>query len=383
MKRAICFLLIISVFICLSGCDKVKESKPSKDKILGVWFSYSELDNMLSGGNFKEDFKAAVNNCKSLKITDLFIHIRPFCDSIYPSEYFPLRQSALNADFDVLDFIVTICHKKNIRVHGWINPYRVRTADSDINTLPENSPARRWLEDDNPDNDSNVSILDGIYLNPASHTATRLITDGIREVLEKYPLDGIHFDDYFYPTESADFDKASYSNYSDSIKNALPLAEWRRANVNAFISTVSNTVKALNRDVIFSISPAASVEKNYQSYYADVNFWVENNYVDWIMPQLYFGFNYPDKSFCFDSLFKEWQDLSKCGNAKLIIGLAAYKIDTDNEIEREEWSNGNLLSREIKHAATADGFCFFSYSSLFGNSENQIAERENIEKAIV
>lgn len=379
MKRAICIFTVIFLILGMSGCAEQTESKATTEKIVGVWFSYSELDAMLLSGDFKAEFTKALNNSKNLNITDFFIHIRPFCDSLYPSEYFPLRQSASNVNFDVLEFIVKACHERNIRVHGWINPYRVRTADSDINALSENNPVRQWLLDQNTENDSNVCLLDGIYLNPASHAATRLITDGIREVIEKYEIDGIHFDDYFYPTESAEFDKISYEAYSVNIKNPLSLEEWRRANINAFISSVSSTVKAMNKEIIFSISPAASVQKNYQSYYADVKLWVENGYIDWIMPQLYFGFNYPDESFRFEHLFKEWQGLSKNQNVKLIIGLAAYKIDTENETESEEWSSGNVLSRQIKHATQADGFCFFSYTSLFSENKNNVNERQNIE----
>jgi len=381
MKKLMCIFTVICFLVSISGCAKrVVNKAVSPQKIMGIWFSYSEIDSMLLSGDFKGEFMTALNNAENLNITDFFIHIRPFCDSLYPSDYFPLRQSVANVDFDVLEFIIKVCHEKNIRVHGWINPYRVRTTDSDINALSENSPARRWLNDSNPDNDSNVCLLGGIYLNPASYEATRLITDGIREVMEKYNIDGIHFDDYFYPTESAEFDKISYESYSKNIKNPLPLAEWRRANVNAFIGNISTAIKAVNKDIIFSISPAASVEKNYQSYYADVKLWVENSYVDWIMPQLYFGFDYPDENFHFDTLFKEWEKLSKDSSAKLIIGLAAYKIDTDNEIEREEWSSGNLLIREIKYASAADGFCFFSYSALFSDGENNIKERKNIEQ---
>ena len=385
MKRAVCIFTVIFLLFSMSGCTEraISKSKSTPQKVMGVWFSYSELDAMLNSGDFKAEFIKALNNSENLKLTDFFIHIRPFCDSLYPSEYFPLRQSVTNVDFDVLDFIITACHERNIRVHGWINPYRISATDSDINILPENCPARLWLSDQNADNDSNICLMSGIYLNPASSEATRLITDGIREVIQKYKIDGIHFDDYFYPTESEDFDKSSYQHYAENVENPLTLQEWRRANVNAFISSVSSTIKALNKDVVFSISPAASIDKNYISYYADVKLWVENGYVDWIMPQLYFGFEYPDENFRFDVLFKDWNDLAKNKDVRLIIGLSPYKIGNGGETEGEEWSSGNLISREIEYAKDADGFCFFSYSSLFSQQENNVKERQNIEQLVV
>ena len=218
-------------------------------------------------------------------------------------------------------------------------------------------------------------------MNPSSNEVQKLITDGIRETLDNYDIDGIHFDDYFYPTESYEFDNASYELYRQKANNPLSEDDWRRANINTFISSVKNSLTYRNKNLIFSISPSASIEKNYKSYYADIKFWLSNDLVDWIMPQLYFGFLYPDKNFCFDELFNNWRELSKDSNAKLIIGLASYKVDTQNEEEMEEWSSGDLLMREIEYAkSNADGFCFFSYSSLFGDSENQINERTNKQK---
>lgn len=377
MKRAVCVLLLMTLFFTSSGCLKLDKKEKTEQKIIGVWFSYSELDSMLNSGNFKDEFKTAVNNCKDFGVSDVFIHIRPFGDSLYKSKYFPLRQSAESVDFDVLEFITEHCHTNGIRVHGWINPYRIRTADSDINALSDGSKVKEWLGDQNAYNDTNVCLLGGIYLNPASSESKRLIIDGIREIIENYSVDGIHFDDYFYPTDSEEFDKASYGAYLQSAKVPLSLSDWRRTNINAFVSNVSKILKSYDRQLIFSISPAASVEKNYQIYYADIENWIQNGYVDWIIPQLYFGFDYPDKNFCFDVLFSEWHQLSQKGNAQLIIGLAPYKIDTQSENEKEEWSSGNLLKREIDYAATAEGFCFFSYSSLFSHNKNNVKEREN------
>lgn len=379
MKRVICIILSVCMIFFFCSCGQDKNTNAQKEKVSGVWFSYSELDSMLLNGDFKENFLNAIEKCSGFNITDVFIHIRPFCDSIYPSNFYPLRESVKDKEYDVLEYIIDICHKKDIRVHAWINPYRVTSTTVNVTELPDDCPAKIWLTDKESQNDTNVCLLDGIYLNPSSVGATRLITDGIREVVEKYDIDGLHFDDYFYPTESYDFDKISYEEYSNNAKNPMSHYDWRRANINAFISSVKNILDYQNKDIIFSISPSASIEKNYNSYYADIEFWLNNNLVDWIIPQLYFGFSYPDKNFCFDELFESWENISAKSDAKLIIGLASYKIDIQNDIELEEWSRGDLLKREIEYAQNdADGFCFFSYTSLFGNSENQVKERENI-----
>lgn len=291
------------VLMLAVGCTKVTEPSDtgSNSYITGVWISYSELDSMLSG-NFKAEFSAAVQNCVAREITDVFVHIRPFCDSYYPSKYFPLRQT-VKQDYDVLEYMISECHQNGISFHAWLNPYRVRTADSDISALPQNSPARRWVEDQNAEDNLNVSLVGGIYLNPASSEVRTLILDGIREIIDNYAVDGIHFDDYFYPTIDEEFDKQSYNDYCAATQNPLSLGDWRRANVNALVSGAYTAIKFKSKDIIFSISPSASVDDNYNKHYADVVAWCDSGCVDYIIPQLYLVFNIPtpitDLTICF------------------------------------------------------------------------------------
>ena len=296
------------------------------------------------------------------------MHTRAFCDSVYNSKYFPLRDSARGYDFDILEYMISKCHENQIKFHAWLNPYRVRTADSDVQSLSTESPARIWLEDSDTLNDNNVCISDGIYLNPASSEARRLVIDGIREIANNYDIDGIHFDDYFYPTQSEEFDAASYAEYCADNQNPISLDEWRRANVNALISGSYTAVKFINSDIIFSISPSASIEENYDRYYADIQLWVESGCVDYIIPQLYFGFDYPDRNYCFDNLLKIWQKITDDTETKLLIGLASYKIKTQNEPDKQEWANGaEVISRQVQicqKSSDISGHIFFSYSSL-------------------
>ena len=368
------FLCVIMILIMLAGCSPVEKEnsvtagQSSDSYVTGVWISYAELGGMLAGGNFKNNFEKAIANCKSRGITDVFVHTRAFCDSVYNSKYFPLRDSAREYDFDILEYMISKCHENQIKFHAWLNPYRVRTADSDVQSLSTESPARIWLEDSDTLNDNNVCISDGIYLNPASSEARRLVIDGIREIANNYDIDGIHFDDYFYPTQSEEFDAASYAEYCADNQNPISLDEWRRANVNALISGSYTAVKFINSDIIFSISPSASIEENYDRYYADIQLWVESGCVDYIIPQLYFGFDYPDRNYCFDNLLKIWQKITDDTETKLLIGLASYKIKTQNEPDKQEWANGaEVISRQVQicqKSSDISGHIFFSYSSL-------------------
>lgn len=366
MKRLLCVMLTL---LLLAGCSEAKTQVPKdmQDYITGVWVSYSELDTMLQK-DFKAQFDTAVQNSLSRGVTDMFVHIRPFCDSYYPSQYFPLRQTVEAYDFDVLEYMINTCHKNGIKFHAWLNPYRVRTADSEISLLPDNSPAKQWLNDETEENDTNVSLVGGIYLNPTSSEARQLIIDGIREIIENYAVDGIHFDDYFYPTTEAAFDEQSYTEYCDQTQKPLALAEWRRANVNALISGVYTAIKFKDKDIIFSVSPSASIDENYNKHYADIVAWCKNDCVDYIIPQLYFGFEYPDNNFKFDNLLDEWKSKVNGTNVKLLIGLATYKINTQSEPDRAEWANGTeVINRQIsicKDAEDIAGHIYFSYSSM-------------------
>lgn len=386
MKRVLC--LLMAVCLCFSGCDspEVPPEAPAPDiYVKGVWFTYSEINSMLNSADFKREFQSAADNCKSFGITDAFIHIRAFCDSIYKSRYFPLTESARKYNYDVFEYMIGVCKDRGIRVHAWINPYRIKTGTTDFNTLPEDSIPGGWLLDQDPQNDINICFSNGIYLNPASGEAQRLIIDGIKEVLLNYPIDGIHFDDYFYPTTDPQFDKASYENYAKGNEAAMELPFWRRANVNALIGGCYAAIKFIDKDIIFSISPAASVGKNYSEYYADVSAWVKSGCVDWVIPQLYFGFEYPVEDYCFEQLLSIWKNtLASYKNTRLIIGLAAYKVGTDQEPDNEEWgAHDDILLRQTEICAAdaaVSGHIFFSYSSLFSGKEANKRARELLMK---
>lgn len=383
-------ICIIAVLIfCLSGCTapKVKDAGNSGTAQSGVWISYSEINSMLLSENgFKNEFSQVLSNLKELEIENVYIHVRAFCDSLYPSKYFPKMKALDGYDYDVLEYITKTLKAENIKVHAWINPYRVSTSTTDVNTLDTDSPAYIWLNDQIPENDKNVCLSGGIYLNPAEAEVRNLVINGIKEILENYDVDGIHFDDYFYPTTEASFDEISYKNYSESNQNPLSLEDWRRNNVNLLISGCYDAVKYKNSDVIFSVSPMASLDKNYNNLYADVAEWINGEYVDVIIPQIYFGFSYPQEEFRFQNMLETWKKAVKNSNVGLCIGLGFYKGVPELEEDRQEWENNfDIISRQVeicKKDQTVEGYVYFSYSSLFSNQEPYKKQRENIIKAV-
>ncbi len=366
MKRAA--ILCLAMLLLLCGCFKKAKPQRIKDNAeeyhKGVWITYNELNSMLSA-DFKTEFSLALDKLKELGVTDIFVHTRAFCETYYSSRFFPLAKS-VNTDFDILEFMVSSAHGRGIRFHAWINPYRVRTADNNIDALNKESPAYKWVKEGK---EENVLITgSGIYLNPASPSARLLVLDGIREILNNYAVDGIHFDDYFYPENCGENDKSSYDAYAAEALTPLNLDEWRRGNVNALISSVYTAVKFINKDIIFSISPAADIDKNYQKLYADIALWVKSGCVDWIIPQLYFGFNYPDEAYRFDNLLEGWKSYLSGSKTKILIGLANYKIGTSAKPDADEWVLGEKIIARQEQICQEDediyGHVFFSYSYI-------------------
>ncbi len=387
MKRAIALILITAFLFC--GCAKTNKEDNSKvttdQKLIGMWITYNELKDMAqSEAGFDAAFTQAMKNAQSLKINTVFVHTRAFCDAVYKSDLFPLADYVKEVGDAALQTMINIAHKNGIKLHAWINPYRVSNRTTDYNQLPENSPVRQWLTDDDKNNDKNVCFTEsGIYLNPAESEAKKLVIDGVREILMRYDVDGIHIDDYFYPTTDAGFDKLSYDEYATNTENPFDLALWRRKNVSSLINSIFCTVKAHNRDMPFGVSPAADLEHCYNDLYADVEGWINAGYIDYIMPQLYFGFEYPSEEFRFDALLYKWMDLVKYSNVVLYCGLPSYKIGTDSPNDKQEWNEKtDIIARQIKllDENAVNGYVYFSYSSLFSKNELNRNQLNNIKE---
>lgn len=385
MRRILVF--VITFCLLFTGCKQktLQNDNPPEQKgeMIGVWLTYSELGNFAEK-NFEEEFDKCIEKCKDMGINNIFVHVRPFCDAVYKSEIYPQSKYVEAYNGDALEYMVNAAHKCGIKIHAWINPYRVSMVSNDINTLPVDSPAKQWLTDDNTENDKNVCITEnGIYLNPAENEVKKLILKGVREIIENYSVDGVHLDDYFYPTTAVSFDETSYGEYKQTVHVPLDLGDWRRQNVNSLIHTLYCAIKAYNKDIMFGISPAADIDRCYNELYADIEGWAHGGYVDYIMPQLYFGFEYPIERFRFDKLLPVWQAMLEDTNAALFVGLANYKIGTDNEPDKQEWNKENdIIAQQITYLREEKigGFVFFSYSSLFSDKDLNILQTQKIKE---
>ncbi len=411
MRRLLSFILLI--LFLLTGCGQEKfnnsayinsetranqniiEAKNKLD-LKAVWFSYIELDFI--GLNEEEALNKITNmftEVKNANFNAVICQVRANCDAAYPSKYFPFSNqyktaNGENPSYDPLKLMVDAAHNLSLEFHAWINPYRISAGSKEYLNLPTNSPAYIYLTDQDEGNDKNVLFSEtGMYLNPASEEVRNLVTLGVEEILNNYDIDGIQFDDYFYPTTDKSFDKVSYNEYTGSVTNPLPLDDWRRTNVNLLISQIYRTVHRFN-GVCFGISPAADIsfdntDNNYQKLYADIPLWCNTKgYIDYIAPQLYFGYNYPNESFCFNTLLKNWCNLSRATGVKLYVGLAAYKLGT-LDAESDEWiKSQNILAKQSSDIkkADVDGVMLYSYSYLFNDTEQNINELDALKKEL-
>lgn len=360
------------------------------NELRGIWISC--YDHISAAGKTREEYKAATDkmfkNIKDIGLNTAFVHLRAFSDAFYKSDIYPYSSYIAGTEgadlpFDPFAVMLESAKTYGISVHGWINPFRVSTK-KDTSALSAKNPAKAIIDSGNAEGE--ICILsNGIYYNPSCPSNHERIIDGVREIISKYDIDGIHIDDYFYPSTESSIDKKQYSQYK-SEGGTLSLADWRRNSVNAFVSALYSAVKSADSSLIFSISPAAQLDKNYDEYYADCELWLSRKgYADLIIPQIYFGFEHETQDF--NTLLRKWSSLSRASGVKLACGIAAYKCATKDSYAGSgsaEWQNRtDILARQLKairNNKNYSGFVVFSYQDL--NRAACKSEIQNLKKAV-
>lgn len=362
---------------------KVEQNERSAKEMRGVWVSYIELDMQnesdKSESAFREKFKDIAITSKNAGFNTLIVQVRPFCDALYKSAYFPYShilsgEQGVSPDYDALKVMCEICSELDLDIHAWVNPYRIST-DSTPQVLSENNPYVI-------DNELGEETENGIFLNPANKMARNLIINGVTEIVKNYDVDGIQFDDYFYPTQDSEFDDEEYAEYVDTVgaMNCMSVDNWRIANVNTLICDTYRAIHKISNDVDFGISPQGNIDNNAKIY-ADVKSWcICKGFVDYICPQLYYSLDNP--ALTFENSLNSWASLDINKNVKLYVGLAGYKANTDSDEGTWLYSD-NVLSKEYKIAMQNEkvsGIMLYSYSAL--EDENASAEISNLTNAI-
>ena len=374
MKKVGIILLLIIILINLKP-----EVSNSKEEQKGVFISYIELKKYIVKDNIEESKKninKMIQNVKNFNLNEIVLQVRASCDAIYLSSMFP--NEYIEKDWDILEYFLQETHKNNIKLIAWINPYRVST-NSDIDQIPKNSPAYPYI------GTNVIYINNGIYLNPSKEETEKIIIEGVKEVLE-YKVDGILFDDYFYPAD--DIDNKEYEKYIKENKY-ISKKDYHLQTVNKLIKKVYN--ECHKKNVKFGVSPDGNIDNNYNKNYADVFKWMrEDGYIDFIMPQIYYGFYNSTKAY--KKVLEEWEEHLENDKIELYIALAFYKVgkvDKYAKDGRDEWlQHDDIIMREIilsRNTKNYEGFCLFRYDNIF-DTENytptSIKEIENLKKII-
>ena len=375
---------------------QAEQTTANTDEYKAFWFSYYDYTayrakyKKRNATTFKKYFTEAVKKGNSLGMNCRIVHVRPFGDAMYKSKYFPWSKcisgkQGKNPGYDPLKIMTSVAHANGMKIEAWINPYRVAAGSANYNKLSSKNPARKWHK--NKKTRRNVLAYKGsLYYNPAKAQVRKLIVNGVKEIVQNYDVDGIHMDDYFYPTFSSSnvnsaFDAKEY-RASTMAKSKKSIVTFRRQQVNILVKDIHSAVKAINPNVTFGISPAGNIDNltSRYSYYVDINKWLNSSdYVDYICPQIYWGFKHPYAKF--DKVTNRWMKAAKSKKVKVYIGIAVYRAGHNTGAgsrERREWkSDANVLKKQVQYARKkgCDGFAFFDYQDLKSRTSAKAVKR--------
>ncbi|WP_433239026.1 glycoside hydrolase family 10 protein [Streptosporangium sp. CA-135522] len=356
------------------------DARYPKRQLRGVWIAtVKNIDwpsrTGLPVARQQAEYVRILDNAVKRRFNAVFLQVRPASDAFYKSALEPWSQyltgtAGKDPGWDPLPFLVAEAHRRGLEFHAWFNPYRA-ASDGDVNKLPAGHPARRhpdWI----------VKHEGLIYYNPGLPQVRDHVASIVKDVVTRYDVDGVHFDDYFYPYPGggAKFaDDAAFKKYGKGRK----LADWRRANVDKLIAQVDKTVHETKQHVKFGVSPfgiwrnksedptgsATGGMSAYDAIYADARHWIRKGTVDYVMPQLYWprGFKAAD----YDVLMPWWAKEVKDTGVHLYIGQGLYRVGaTDTPAWTRPGELPSHLTQNRKHEQVG-GDVYFSGKQLLTN----------------
>ncbi len=370
--------------------DTVTPPIVNKNFTSAMWYSYSSDMNFknLTEQQFKNKINKMFDDAVDLGNDAVICQVRPFADAYYQSSLFPWSSyitgtQGKNPGYDPMAYMIEAAHKRGLQFHAWLNPYRISTSTNNPNNLSSDHIARKWWNDESTKRHVLVSG-NGLYFNPTIPECQKLIIDGVREIVNNYNVDGIHIDDYFYPTTDLSFDGVEYNNYKSDGGN-LSQAEWRRANVSTLVQGMYQATHSKS-GVVFGVSPSYDIDVNYNEQYADLKHWMKMaGYIDYIVPQIYFGYEHSLAKAKYTNCLNTWVSTPKLSSVKLYIGLGAYKIGYATDGGSNEWTTDKeLLAKQAIDAKVkgTNGIFIFNYSTLFADTDMATTQKENLKKAL-
>jgi len=328
----------------------------------------------------KAELLQILDSCAALNINTIVLQIRPTADAFYTSTLEPWshwltgKQGVRPQTFyDPLQFAIDESHKRFIDVHVWLNPYRVTNSDN-LDLLSKDHLYYK-------NKDLFVKYGGKYYFDPGLDETRAFLNKVVEDIVQRYDVDAIHFDDYFYPYKVANEEFPDYKSFRDNPRGYSPMQkdDWRRNNVNMIIAELQQTIKSIKPWVEFGISPfgvwrnkssdprgsdtQAGVQ-NYDDLYADILKWLNEGTIDYVTPQLYWEIG--KKVADYAVLAKWWSENSYGKN--LYVGL--YATQLGNKDAAAAWRKGNELARQMQHNKAykeIDGVILFSAKGILKN----------------
>ncbi|MFI6320659.1 glycoside hydrolase family 10 protein [Nonomuraea sp. NPDC050556] len=306
----------------------------------------------LTADEQKAEYLAWLDVAQSRRLNSVFVQIRPTADAFWPSPFEPWSQwltgtQGQDPGYDPLGFAVAETHKRGLAFHAWFNPYRV-SMQSDPAKLHPDHPGRKhpdWI----------LPFGGKLYYNPGIPEVRKFCQDAMMDAVTRYDIDGLHFDDYFYPTNTTAFDDAAtFAQYGAGFPD---LATWRRHNVDLMVSEMQQRVKEAKPEIAWGISPSGiwrnkatdplgsdtNGGQSYDNLHADTRGWVKKGWLDYIAPQLYWYIGQPPADY--SKLVPWWSDVAAGTDVQLWIGQAAYKAGDPAQVA--QWQNPKELSNHL------------------------------------
>ena len=369
-------LSLYLLFLCFAR-DTQAQTRP---EFRGVWVATVDNIDWPGKGNFdtdsqKVEFIRLLDMHQRNGMNAMVVQIRPCTDAFYPSPYEPWSQWLTGTQgrppspyYDPLQFMIDETHKRKMVFHAWMNPYRAVFNINETVVAPTHITRLHpeWF----------ITYGDKKYFDPGNKAAQQYVTAVVTDVVSRYKVDAIHFDDYFYPykIEGKAFpDDASYRLYGKGLNKE----DWRRSNTDSIIAALSAAIKKENKQCQFGISPFGvwrnverdpvngsktnGAQSNFDDLYADILLWLKNGWIDYVAPQLYWEFGH--RIAPFEVLLNWW---SKHTYGKhCYIGIGIYRANSN-----AAWSNNNQLGRQIDALRTTPnikGMIFFSSKTFEAN----------------
>lgn len=369
------------VFLLLAGCIlPVASVAQTKPEFRAVWVATVDNIDWPTKGNYSSDsqkveFIRLLDMHRQNGMNALIVQIRPVTDAFYPSPYEPWSEFLTGKQgqppmpyYDPLEFMISETHKRGMEFHAWMNPYRavfnINTSSIAANHITRIHP--EWF----------LTYGDKRYFDPGNKDVQQYVTSVVSDVVSRYPVDAIHFDDYFYPYRIAgkEFpDNTKYLQYG----NGMNKDDWRRSNVDSIIVMLSRAIKKENPVCQFGISPFGvwrnsdkdpvngsrtnGAQTNYDDLYADILLWLRNGWIDYVAPQLYWEFGH--KIAPYEVLLDWWSKHTYGRNC--YIGLGIYRANSNTA-----WKDITQLPRQIealRNTPNIQGMIFFSSRSFNRN----------------